>query len=159
MSVSFPYLPVALQGVAPPTLPPGAKSRMRPLIRITVVNPQNGQSIIVDPILADTGADDTVLPFRVAFAIGLASGLTGLPAHQLQWAGRAWPMIFCDVHLEIEDGLTTYQWPVVAAFSTAPIRFPILGQASCFMFFDVTYEGAAETITFEVNSLFPGAVI
>ncbi len=88
MSIEFPFQPVQLQGLAPPTLPAGASFRLRPLITVKVINPQNGKTFSLRRAVVDSGADDTVLPDHVAGAIGLAPTQFVPGAHQIVWSRR-----------------------------------------------------------------------
>lgn len=159
MSIALPFQIVPLQGPAPPTLPAGASFRLRPLITARVINPQNGRSFTLRHAVVDSGADDTVLPDRVAAAIGLAQNQFVQSAHQIVWSGRAWPLKFADIELEICDAHEVYRWLARVAFSAAPTRFPLLGQASCFRVFDITFQASPQFVVFEPIPAFPGSII
>lgn len=158
MSIEFPFQPVQLQGIAPPTLPAGASFRLRPLITVKVINPQNGKTFSLRRAVVDSGADDTVLPDHISVAIGLAPKQFISGGHQVVWSGRVWPLKFADIELEISDGREAYRWPARVAFSGAPMRFPLLGQASCFRFFDITFHGSPQVTVFEPITAFPGLI-
>jgi hypothetical protein len=158
MRVEFPFQSVPLLGLVPPTLPVGASFRLRPLIIVKAINPKNGLSLSLHRAVVDSGADDTVLPDHVSGAIGLAPNQFVPGAHQIVWSGRAWPLKFADIELEISDGREAYRWSARVAFSLAPMRFPLLGQASCFRFFDITFRGSPQVTVFEPISSFLGSI-
>ena len=158
MSVTFPYQHVLIHGLVPPTVPPGSNLRYRPLVPLRVINPVGGQFMSLGSALADSGSDDTIFPDSVAPAIGLSHGQLVADSHQLRWRGSAWPLTFANVLLELSDGRSTFRWPAWAAFSTAPIRYPILGQSSCFQYFDVTFRGAGRFVEFAPNAAFAGTI-
>jgi hypothetical protein len=61
-----------------------------------------------------------------------------------------------EVRLELTDGSTTWSWPARVAFSAAPIRYPLLGQAGCLQYLDATFLGVDRVAVLDVNPSYPG---
>jgi hypothetical protein len=70
MILRFPYLEEPIQGPPPPSLPPSAQGRWRPLVPVTVHGPAAG-SLSFGRTLLDCGADDTIFPLDVAIQLGI----------------------------------------------------------------------------------------
>lgn len=156
MSMRFPYQPVLLQGPPPPTLPPHATARHRPLVPVRVTDPATGKSSNVNAALLDSGADDSIFPLPLAHLLGVAL-LPEVPTgHAIRWGGSPHRIRFGRVGLELSDGIETASWEAVVAFSAAPIRYPILGQCGCLHFFNADFRGADQEVVLEANSSFPG---
>ena len=62
---------------------------------------------------------------------------------------------FGRVDLRLEGG-EVYQWLAVIEFTSAAIRYPILGVAGFLEFFDVTLRGDARVVELAPNVNFPG---
>ena len=122
----FPYQPENLSSAAPPTLAAGATVRWRPLIPITVVGP-TGLVRRYSRAVVDPAADDTIFPIDMAARIGVR--LRPPTGHGVRWRGQLHPLRFGDVELVIVANGSSYRWPAVVGFSSAPVRYPILGQA------------------------------
>ena len=107
--------------------------------------------------LVDPGADDTIFPFDVASLLGAPL----LPAtnHSMRWQGQRFALRYGAVSLELEDDNgSLIRWPTIVGFTSAAIRYPLLGVAGCLEYFDVTFLGAGQQMEIEPNSTFPGAV-
>ncbi len=153
MILRFPYLSEPLFGPPAPTLPAGARSRWRPLVPLTVQGP-NGRSVVFGRALVDPGADDTVLPLDAAEL--LAVSFYPATTHSLRWRGQRYPLRYGHVTLEIaDDEGNVLAWPAVAAFTTAPVRYPLLGICGCLEFLDATFHGAEHLIELQTNASFP----
>jgi len=151
----FPYLTEPLFGPSAPSLPAGARSRWRPLVPVTVQGP-NGRSVAFGRALVDPGADDTVLPLDVAAL--LAVSFYPVTSHSLRWRGQGYSLRYGQVTLELaDDEGEILAWAAVAAFTTAPLRYPLLGICGCLEFLDVTFRGADHLIEFQSNASFPQA--
>ena len=81
----FPYLEELLVGPAPPSLPPRATSRWRPLAPIDIMGPTGIISHFERAIL-DPAADDTVFPLDTARTLGVR--LRPDTGHRLRWRGQ-----------------------------------------------------------------------
>jgi hypothetical protein len=150
----FPYQDEPFTGPPPPSLPAGAGAVWRPLIPITLIGP-TGKFRAYTRAILDPGADDTV--FTIDTARRLAISLLPHTGHGLRWRGQLHALRFGKVELQIaaDDG-SVWQWPAVIAFSPAPLRYPILGQAGCLQFFDARFLGADLAVELEANPTFPG---
>jgi hypothetical protein len=151
--MQFPYQDEPLNGPPPPTLPPAATLRWRPLIPVSIVGP-TGKRRYFPRALLDTGADDTVFPLAVLGLIGVAPRRES--GHGLRWRGQAFPLRFADVTFELSDHFQVWQWSAVAGFSQAPLRYPILGLCGCLQFFDARFLGASRLVELETNRSYPG---
>ena len=134
MTLRFPYLEELLLGTPPPSLPSQCVSRWRPLLPIRIFGP-SGQSRLFLRALLDPGSDDTIFPLDVANIIKVR--LRGDSKHSIRWRGQRYPLEFGDVELELTDGRSAWKWSAVIGFSSAPIRYPLLGIAGCLEFMDV----------------------
>jgi hypothetical protein len=152
--LSFPYQDEPLGALPPPSLPPGATVRWRPLVPVRVLEP-GGRSRSFTRAVFDPCADDTV------FALGLATVLGVLlrpdTGHVVRWRGQAYPLRFGDVELELSDDKgEVWRWPAVISFSPAPMRYPILGTCGCLQFFDSRFRGEDRVVEIETNRSYPG---
>lgn len=153
--LEFAYQDEPLGGPPPPSLPPSATVRWRPLVPVRIVGPTGRQRFFSRAVL-DPGADDTVFPLAMASVLGVTLRLpTG---HGLRWRGQAYPLRFGDVELELSDGLETCRWPAVIAFSQAPIRYPTLGLSGTLPYFDATFLGDDRRVRLGANRSFAGTV-
>lgn len=148
----FPYLEEPLTRQVPPSLPSGATSRFRPLLPVRIFG-SRGSRLFLRALL-DPGSDDTVFPLDVADIVG-ASLISGT-AHSLRWRGAQYRLRFGRVQLQLEGTAETWRWPAVVAFCDAPIRYPLLGNAGCLEFFDVTFRGDQRVLEIERNSSYTG---
>lgn len=102
----------------------------------------------------DPAADDTVFPLDTAGRLGV--GLRPDTGHRVRWRGQLYALRFGDVELVLADDVSVWRWPAVVAFSPAPIRYPLLGQAGCLQFLDARFLGADRIAELETNHTFPG---
>jgi hypothetical protein len=149
----FPYQQEWLTGPAPPSLPPTAKSRWRPLVPVAVRGPGNRQRFFTRAVL-DPAADDTVFPLALAGQIGVR--LMQDTGHAVRWRGQSHPLRFAAVQLELSDGASLWRWSAIVGFSPAMLRYPILGNCGCLDFIDARYLGRQRFMELETNSSFPG---
>ena len=158
MNLSFPYRPVPISGAAPPSLPLGTTQRFRPFIPVRLIAPDTrGFRDFV--ALLDTGADDTVFPLDVATMLGLSFVPTSRGAGQIRWRGMPYAIQFCAVEIAIEDDNHALQWIATIAFTSAPLPYPLLGQAGFLEFFNQTGRGADRITVLEPTNTFPGLSI
>lgn len=157
MSLQFPYLPVPLGGPPPPTLPPGAASRWRPLIPVRVSNPDTGTFRDFDRVLADSGADDTIFPMGLARTLGIVLLPDSSGGHTIVWGGSRHPIRYGDVSLEVSDGASTLCWTARVAFTPATLRYPLLGQTGFLQHLDALFRTADRLLLLEPASSFSGS--
>jgi hypothetical protein len=123
---------------------------------VTIFGP-TGKKRFFSRAVLDPGADDTVFPLPIA---GLLSATLQADAgHGLRWRGQAHPIRFGLVSLELSDGLQRWGWPAVVGFSSAPLRYPILGLAGCLQFFDACFRGDDRIVALDINRSYPGTII
>jgi hypothetical protein len=152
----FPYLEEPIQGSPPPSLPPSAQERWRPLVPITVYGP-TGLFLSFGRALMDTGADDTIFPLDVATYLGIP--LLASTGHAMRWRGQRHSLRYGAVELELEDdGGNAVRWPAVVAFTTVNVRYPLLGVAGCLEYWDVTFLGKDRAVVLEPNDLLPSTI-
>jgi hypothetical protein len=64
------------------------------------------------------------------------------------------------VELELSDESgSIYRWPATVGFSSAPIRYPILGNAGCLCFFDALFRGDDRIVELATNHSYPGTTL
>lgn len=153
VTLRFPYQDELFTGPPPPSRPAGVTTYKRPLIPVTIIGP-NGISRSFDRALLDSGADDTVFPIDAARLLGIP--LRPHLGHGVRWRGQLYPMRFGDAELELMAGGIVWRWIAVIAFSPAPIRYPILGQAGFLQFMDARFLGADLAIELEANRTYLG---
>jgi hypothetical protein len=156
VSLRFPYQAVPLQGPPPLTLAINATERWRPLVPVRLVSLTTGQFRDFDQALLDSGADDAIFPLAAALAIGVSFLPEVGTAVTIRWGGSTHPVRYGEVRLELTDGTTTWSWPARVAFSAAPIRYPLLGQAGCLQYLDATFLGADRVAMLDLNPSYPG---
>jgi hypothetical protein len=149
----FPYQDEALTGPAPPSLPAGSIVRWRPLVPVTIIGPVGVVRDFGRAVL-DPAADDTVFPLDTARRINVP--LRPDTGHRVRWRGQLHALRFGDVDLLLTDNSSTWRWSAVVGFSPAPLRYPILGQASCLQFFDARFFGADLVVELETNRTYSG---
>ncbi|MBM4069459.1 MAG: hypothetical protein FJ271_10995 [Planctomycetes bacterium] len=149
--IQFPYQHEPLAGPPPPSLSPQLV-RWRPLIPVTII--VNSSQRFFPRALLDPGADDTVFPLSLAVSMGVA--LRGSSTHSLRWRGQSHPLRFGDVELELCDGQAAWRWSAIIGFSSAPIRYPILGYCGCLRHFDARFRGEDRIIELETTPSYPG---
>jgi hypothetical protein len=149
----FPYQEELLNGPPPPSLPATATGRWRPLVPVTLIGPTGKRRLFARALL-DTGADDTVFPLALAGLLGVAPRPDG--GFGLRWRGQGYPLRFGDVALELYDGLLLWRWSAVVGFSSAPLRYPVLGLCGCLQFFDARFLWEPQIVELETNRFYPG---
>lgn len=153
MSLRFPYLNESLQGPPPPSLPQTAQERWRPIIPITVYGPF-GTSLFIYRALVDSGADDTIFPMDVATTLGIP--LLTATGHAMRWGGQRFSLRFGVVELETADQSgATLRWRATVAFTSANVRYPLLGLCGCLEFLDAKFFGSDHALELELNSSIP----
>jgi hypothetical protein len=154
--LSFPYQSEPLAGPPPPSLLPGATVRWRPLVPVRVIAP-GGWSRSFARAVFDPCADDTVLALSLATVLGIP--LRPATGHVVRWRGQAYPLRFGDVELELADDTgQVWRWPAVVSFSSAPMRYPILGTCGCLQYFDSRFRGEDRVVEIEANRTYPGTM-
>jgi hypothetical protein len=124
---------------------------------------------LIDPVsrlfrdfvaLLDTGADDTVFPLDVvamlnlSVAPGSSSGRS-----QIRWRGTPYLTRFAPVEIAIEDNNHYCQWNSTIAFTSAPLPYPLLGQAGFLGFFNQTGRGMDRITILEPVNTLPGFAV
>lgn len=152
----FVYQMEPLTGPPPPSLPQTASARWRPYVPITVIGRSRRRRGFSRALL-DTGADDSVFPLDTAARIGAV--LRADTGHRVRWRGQLFPLYFGDVELVLTDGHAVWQWPAVVAFSSAPLAYPLLGNAGCLEYFDANFRGPFRVVDLDTGSSYPGTSI
>jgi hypothetical protein len=156
VSLIFSFQDEPLLGPPPPSLPATARTRSRPLVPISVIAP-NGREFRFVKAVMDLGADDTVFPISVARGLGLP--LSTPTGHGMKWRGQHYPLRFADIELELADGTGSgLRWSATVAFTSAAIRYPLLGVCGVWEFLIVRVSGASRLIEVDADSSFPGTV-
>lgn len=152
MEFQFPFL---LKAIPRPAISlQGRLFRPRPLIPVTVINPQTGLSRTYHGLL-DTGADDTVFHTDDAALLGI--DLSHAPTGTAQSVtGQAVTVRYAEVLLQLtnDDG-DSHEWRATVAFAPKRGTHPLLGFAGFLQFFDTTFLGEAEEVTLTPNGLIP----
>jgi hypothetical protein len=150
--LQFPYMPRAIKPPLPPNHPPGTIYRYRPIIPVTLIGPGNHRH--QTHAVLDTGSDDCLFPTGFLARIGGSA----LPetGHRVTWRGSSYPLRYANISLMLADDASTCMWPSIAAFTPAPIKYPLLGIAGCLQYFDVSFRGADRVVELEANWTYPG---
>jgi hypothetical protein len=152
----FPYLEEPILGSPPPSLPPSARERWRPLVPVTVHGPAGG-SLGFGRALLDSGADDTLFPLDVATQLGVV--LLPATGHAMRWRGQPHLLRYGQVELELMDaGANSLRWPAIVAFTPVSVRYPLLGVAGCLEYLDAKFLGKDRMVELEANDLLPPLV-
>ena len=152
--LSFPYQDEPLRGLPPPSLPPGATVRWRPIVPVRLIG-FGGRSRYFTRAVFDPCADDTV--FHIGLSTVLGIRLRPDTGHVVRWRGQTYPLRFGDVELELADDTgEVWRWPAVVSFSPAVMRYPILGTCGCLQFFDSRFRGEDRLVEIETNRSYPG---
>jgi hypothetical protein len=109
-----------------------------------------------DFAVLDTGSDETLFSLPLAERVG-AIFLPHAGVHI--YRGRTYSIQYGYVQLELTDGDLLWSWPTVVGFSEARFRYPLLGQAGCLEFMDVTFKGRERVAVLETNDSFRGQII
>jgi hypothetical protein len=130
----------------------GSLVRDRPVIPITLIG--SGGSLLRQA-LADTGADDTVFPESYALQIGV--DLSAAPLRSGAGIGlNLLSVRFAEITLRIADPHERHEWKAWVGFTPARVRFPLLGQAGFFQFFDAMFYSARKELELTANPHYPG---
>jgi predicted aspartyl protease len=130
----------------------GRQDRPQPVIPVSVIGPKGTH---LGDCLLDTGADDTVFPESVADKLGI--DLTNAPVGEASGVGLVTARIrYALVTLRVATGQERREWPAWVAFTSAPMKRPLLGFAGFLQFFTAKFEGDREEVELIVNSLYPG---
>ncbi len=141
--MEFPYKRFRL--VAP--APDGRVYRAKPIIPATLIGPTGS---VPHDCLVDPGADDTVFPERFAVQAGI--DLTGARTGGASGVGMVGAVLrFALVTLRVADAHEQREWQAMVAFTSTPMRRPLLGIAGFLEFFDATFFGEDEKLTLKVN--------
>jgi hypothetical protein len=151
VSLRFPYRRFRVRQPLP-TLA-GRQDRPRPLISVTVIGPSDSR--LVSGLL-DTGADDTLFPDALAASLGI--DLSTAPALTAAGVGMVrTPYRVAEVTLRIADNQEQREWRAWVAFTSAPLRQPLLGYAGFLQFFTASFHGDREEVELTVNATYPGS--
>ena len=104
MTLRFPYVPRAIIGPVPPTLPLHTIARWRPLVPVRIANPVMGRWRRFGRAVLDSGAGDTVFPLAHAQALGIVLLPRSGRGHTIHWHGTAYQTEFGEIELELDDG-------------------------------------------------------
>jgi predicted aspartyl protease len=105
--------------------------------------------------LLDTGATDAVFEEATAAKIGV--DLTHAPLGEASGVGLVSASVrYAQVNLRVTDGREFREWPAKVGFTSAPLRWALLGFAGCLQFFHATFRGDVEEVELTVNPLYPG---
>jgi predicted aspartyl protease len=149
MTLSFRY---QLKNRSTPSIPLGGRwVQPRPIIAVTFVGP--GGTWVIDGLL-DTGADETVLPDTAAATLGV--DLTNAPTGTAMAFGQQVPVRYALVTIRLANPHERHEWQGWLAFTSAYLRWPLLGFGGFQQFFSVAYHGDREIVELTVNSLYPG---
>lgn len=150
MALLFPYRHRRLH--RPAVTLHGRTVRPKPLIDVTIVGPAGSR---VTEALLDTGADDTVFPEYLAqwAGIGLANAEE---AEASGVGGSAARLLVAQVTLRIATATEQREWEALVAFTSAPLRFPLLGFAGFLQYFSAHFHGDREEVELTVNASYPG---
>lgn len=133
--------------------PQGGIPRWRPLAHFFVRGAVSRRRVRG---LFDTGSDDTVFPLWLAASLGVQLSPR---SHRVIWGGQSFPMQFGNVGFELMDGDVGYQWQATVGFSSAPLRYLLLGNRGCLQFFDATFCGKDLAVELTINRSFQGTVL
>jgi len=150
MALIFPYRRVQL--MRPGATVAGAMERYRPLVDLSVTGTLRtvARQVVIDP-----GADEIVLPERDAVhagidlsnaVVGTSQGVGSLPLS----------VRYATVFLRLSDGFEFRTWTAVVGFSPALRDRGLFGIAQGLQYFTATFDGKLESVSLEVNDLYPG---
>ena len=138
----------------PPNHPAEAIYRYRPIVPVTLVGPANRRHGAY--AVLDTGSDDCLFP--IGFLVRIGGTPRPETGHHVTWRGSTHPILYANISLMLADDTSTYSWPTIAAFTSAPIKFSLLGLAGCLQYFDARFRGADRTVELEANWTYPGTM-
>lgn len=131
----------------------GVRVRHRPILPVVVTGPLASQAF---DCCLDTGTDDTLFPKAVGLLLGIP--LTPAP-HQGEAKPVGGPAItypYGRVQLRVSDGLEVCTWEATVGFIDTPLRWPLLGLAGFFPFFNVQFLGSHREVILTPNPSFAG---
>lgn len=150
--LSFPYGQLPERGTKAALSRFSGSLHQRPFVPVRIQNGA-GRYWNVTHAVVDTGSDDSVFPYEIATLLAIN---LGEEEFRVRWRGTAYPLRFGVAQFELESLDEFCIWSATIGFSPAPIPYPILGQAGCLQYFDVTFRGADRVVDFEPNGTFPG---
>jgi hypothetical protein len=121
------------------------KYRFRPIIPVTLIGP-TGRQHLANAVL-DTGSDKCLFPSIVQHII--AAQVRPESGYGVTWRGSTHPLVYAEVSLELADEVTTYRWPATVAFTSAPLKYSLLGIAGCLEYFDARFLGEERLVEAE----------
>ena len=133
----------------------GRMVRPRPLIAVTLIGPAG---TTIEMAHVDPGSDDCVFPLSLAGKIGL--DLTNAPVGEAASVGQEPVALrYAQVTLRLAGGTEWCEWQAWVAFTTAPLKRPLLGFAGFLQFFTATFYGDDEELVLAANGLYPGTLL
>jgi hypothetical protein len=104
--------------------------------------------------LVDSGANDTLFPLDAATLLNIP--LLASTGHAMRWRGQRFQLTYGTVDLELQDDDgKTLCWQAVVAFTSAGLRYPLLGMCGCLEVLDARLVGVDRMIELEPNASFP----
>jgi hypothetical protein len=149
MTMTFSYVRVRRRSPSVPL--GGALLQPRPLIPVTLVGPRGTW---VDQGLLDTGADECVFSDAITSRLGIDLGAA--PQRTSEGVGGSVTVRFAEVTFRIADQNEQREWAAWVAFTSAPLRRPLLGFAGFLQYFTAAFHGDREVVELTVNPLYPG---
>ncbi len=135
-----------------PSLLRGGAIRYRPVISLTVIGPAGKETPYA---LVDTGSDDVVFPIDLAHRLGI--DLSQAPQRQSQGVGSAGgvAVLFAPVILSLSDSVQTVRWRATVGFTSASLRFCLLGVAGGLEFFQTILDVPQRTLELHPHATLP----
>ncbi|MBY0228883.1 MAG: hypothetical protein K2W96_06375 [Gemmataceae bacterium] len=150
MGMIFPYR--QMRAIAPVIALGGRLTRPKPIITATLIGPMGTH---VDGCLVDDAADDTVFPDWVAAKIGI--DLSNAPIGAATGISLAHaPIRYARAVFRISAQAERREWEAWVGFTSARMRWPLLGFAGFLQFLTATFDGEGEKLELAVNGLYPG---
>jgi hypothetical protein len=77
----------------------------------------------------------------------------------VRWRGQWYPLRFGRVEFElVDESGATLRWAAMVAFTSAKIRYPLLGICGVWEYLNITIRGPSRMIEIEADHLFPGTI-
>lgn len=71
----------------------------------------------------------------------------------MRWRGQSYALRYGNVKLQLTDGTAnSVRWTATVAFTTANIRYPLLGMTGCLEFLDARFLGMNRLLELETNA-------
>lgn len=150
MSLRFPYLRLRAKN-AVATLG-GALYRPRPIIPVTIIGPATSHVL---PSLIDPGSDDVAFPEQLAISLGIDLGRCPT-IRSIGVGGPPCVLRLANVVLRIADNKERREWSALVGFTSANLRYGLLGYAGFLQYFTATFHGEREEVELTVNASYPG---